>query len=119
LVDARKPSLRQYDGECIVCHVVGFGYQTGFKSEDDAASKKLMNVGCESCHGPCSEHVKNPNNASWHKLINPWKFDPKEDAATKKRRTMQIDLFCQKCHDTDNDVNWDFNLKWPKVEHHE
>src|SRR5262249_20213513 len=30
LVEARRPSLRQYDGECIVCHTVGFGYTSGF-----------------------------------------------------------------------------------------
>ena len=26
LVDAKQPSNRQYDPECIVCHTVGFGY---------------------------------------------------------------------------------------------
>src|SRR5262249_12489855 len=58
LVDARRPSLRQHDGECIVCHTVGFGYTSGFTNEQQ--TPKLKNVGCESCHGPGSLHAKNP-----------------------------------------------------------
>ena len=34
LVDAKQPSNRQYDPECIVCHTVGFGYDGGFKTAD-------------------------------------------------------------------------------------
>jgi len=33
LVKAKNPSHRQYDPECISCHVVGFGYKTGFTDE--------------------------------------------------------------------------------------
>ena len=25
---------RQYDGECIVCHTVGYGVKTGYESEE-------------------------------------------------------------------------------------
>lgn len=46
----------QYDPECIVCHVVGFGYESGFISED--ATGHLKDVGCESCHGPGLEHIQ-------------------------------------------------------------
>ncbi len=46
----------QYDPECIVCHVVGFGYETGFISGD--ATGHLKNVGCECCHGPGLEHIQ-------------------------------------------------------------
>lgn len=46
----------QYDPECVGCHVVGFGYESGFLSETSA--KDLRNVGCEVCHGPGSDHMK-------------------------------------------------------------
>ncbi len=138
LVDSKKPSLREYDAECIVCHVVGFGYTggfTGFAGLDPDKDKEkfkrqqsLMNVGCESCHGPCSEHARMPEDPKWRKLINPFKFDAdvaekakKGDAAAvlaEKKRISNLDRFCQNCHDTDNDVHWDFNLNWPKIEHH-
>ena len=51
---ASKPTGRQFDGECIVCHVVGFKYDTGYV--DEKTTKTLKNVGCENCHGPGSLH---------------------------------------------------------------
>ncbi|MEE9371409.1 MAG: cytochrome c family protein [Sedimentisphaerales bacterium] len=47
----------QYDPECIICHVVGFEYDSGFVSEQQS-SEDLKNVGCENCHGPGSEHIR-------------------------------------------------------------
>jgi len=46
----------QYDPECVVCHVVGLEYESGFVSEEKTSH--LKNVGCENCHGPGSEHIK-------------------------------------------------------------
>jgi hypothetical protein len=43
------------DPECVVCHVVGMEYETGYVSEKK--TPHLKNVGCENCHGPGSEHV--------------------------------------------------------------
>ena len=48
----------QYDPECIVCHVVGYKYVSGFKSAEK--TPELENVGCEYCHGPGSAHNKSP-----------------------------------------------------------
>ena len=57
---AKKPSMRQYDPECVVCHTVGYGFQTGYKGE---AAEKLKGVGCENCHGPGNPHASNPDNS--------------------------------------------------------
>jgi len=46
----------QYDPECVVCHVVGIKYESGFISEQKTGH--LKDVGCENCHGPGSEHIK-------------------------------------------------------------
>jgi hypothetical protein len=98
------PANRQFDGECIVCHTVGFMYDSGFRNEKD--TPKLINVGCESCHGPASQHVKNTNNADLRAELNPWKGNA---------RRIEMDL-CIKCHDPDNDVKWSFE-KWKKIVH--
>ncbi len=46
----------QFDPECVLCHVVGMKYTSGFISQEQTAH--LKDVGCENCHGPGSEHVK-------------------------------------------------------------
>ena len=51
----------QYDPECIVCHVVGMEYESGFILEEETSH--LKDVGCENCHGPGSEHVRTPATA--------------------------------------------------------
>ncbi len=43
------------DPKCVGCHTVGFGEPSGYRREFGSA--KLVNVGCESCHGPGSIHV--------------------------------------------------------------
>jgi len=53
----------QYDPECIVCHVVGFKYESGFVSE--GRTGHLKDVGCENCHGPGSKHIKDPWNEKY------------------------------------------------------
>jgi hypothetical protein len=128
LVKAQRPSLRQFDGECVACHVTGFAYETGFK--DANSTPKLLDNGCENCHGPGSLHIKNKDDEKLQALMNPYRA-PKDQAAQKssqegealqakeKRRILLIDRSCQTCHDSDNDVNWDFEKKWPKIIHRE
>lgn len=132
LVEATLPSLRQYDPECVVCHVVGLQHPTGFgDAPADASARvkerhdlKLRHVGCESCHGPAGAHVNNPTDATLYPVINPYRASEEERAATtpesrrktlQERRLRQIDFFCQKCHDEENDVQWgkvSFHTKW-------
>lgn len=118
LADAKHPANRQYDAECIVCHTVGFGYEGGFT--DAAKTAHLKDVGCESCHGPGSEHAAKPNDKQWQALMNEWRAPDDEDAAAKAKRHDRIDHFCQTCHDIDNDVTWKDNAfprKWKQIAH--
>ncbi len=43
------------DPQCIKCHTVGFGRESGYRRPLGVDS--LVDVGCESCHGPASEHL--------------------------------------------------------------
>ena len=42
--------------DCVTCHVVGYGYRTGFVT--DEKTPHLQAVGCEQCHGPGSKHIE-------------------------------------------------------------
>jgi hypothetical protein len=44
------------DAECLKCHTVGFGEQTGYDVKQ--SQHYLAGVGCEMCHGQASYHVR-------------------------------------------------------------
>jgi hypothetical protein len=113
LQDAKRPSFRQYDGECVVCHVTGFEYVSGFTSEKE--TPHLIDNGCENCHGPGSLHVKNNYDQKLNALMNPYKTPPNEipESPEQRRRLNRLGDSCQKCHDIDNDVHWNLD-KWIK-----
>ncbi len=115
---------RNHDPECISCHVVGwhpteyFPYRTGYLNENETPN--LINVGCESCHGPGGEHVRAEmgsdrarQEAAYEAVrvtlseANPQTGDP----ITQKA--------CYSCHDLDNSPDFDFDSYWPDVEHKE
>jgi len=45
---------QEYNPKCIGCHTSGYGLSHGYISP--LATPLLVNVGCESCHGPSSRH---------------------------------------------------------------
>jgi hypothetical protein len=115
---AKDPSLREFDGECLKCHTVGFRHDTGYNDPRvNARTKDLLKaVGCESCHGPASMHVNNSNNEKFYPLINEFaaKHNPRVPENIRLRR---LDDFCMGCHDIDNDVHWSFQKRWADVIH--
>ena len=144
---AVKPTGRQFDGECIVCHTVGYEYKTGFLNQKKTPA--LMNVQCESCHGPGSLHVaeaqanlKAAKPTSVHiPMLSPWKAgNPKAklpslakfEAMSKERDPQKRDSLltkderqayqgvyqtCSKCHDMDNDPKFELFDYWKNIAH--
>ncbi len=51
---------RELDLDCIGCHVTGFERPGGARIGN---LQELLGVGCESCHGPGSEHAEHPRAA--------------------------------------------------------
>lgn len=110
---------RTFDPECISCHVTGwhptryFPYQSGFLSEKQ--TPHLINVGCESCHGPGGEHVAAEMGSDIERQVRAAKamVVTKEEAETSEVHN------CRNCHDLDNSPDFDFAKYWPLVEHYE
>jgi nitrate/TMAO reductase-like tetraheme cytochrome c subunit len=94
-----KPTGQDYNPECIICHVVGNGFETGFVTSD--RSPGLGGVGCENCHGPGSVHANAPNDPKGREMV----------------RRVKNESDCIKCHDADNSVHFNFEKYWPKVAH--
>ena len=112
---------RHHDPECISCHVVGwdphgyFPYESGYASLE--SDEGLHNVGCESCHGPGSQHADAENGD----------IDATDDELKAYQQEMVLTLekaeaFCKRCHDLDNSPDFHkpgaFDEYWEKVEHY-
>ncbi len=50
---------KQFYSECVSCHVTGFRYETGYQIGNQER-KELVDVGCETCHGPGKQHITTP-----------------------------------------------------------
>jgi len=50
---------REYYPECVTCHVTGSGYESGYQIGTSERAH-LVDVGCETCHGPGKQHVYTP-----------------------------------------------------------
>ncbi len=114
LVELDPP--RQFDPECVSCHVVGwhptkfFPYESGFESLEK--TPHLINTGCEGCHGPGEKHVAAELGADEALQEKYRKAVVVTKEESKKRQ-------CMECHDLDNSPDFDFDAYWPLVEHYE
>jgi hypothetical protein len=52
---------KEYNLDCVGCHVTGYE-QPGGSTVTHNLDGALVNVGCESCHGPGAAHANDPDN---------------------------------------------------------
>ena len=75
---------------CVTCHVTGFQLAGGYPQADSTKAAQLVNVTCESCHGPGSLHVSAP-------------------MATKKEFIAKAtEKMCRQCHTPAASPKFDF-----------
>ena len=114
LVELDPP--RQFDPECLACHVTGWHpagflpYESGYLSPE--ATPALATVGCESCHGPGGGHAAAEEGAdeALQQQLRQAVVLTKDEA---KRRT------CAACHGVSNSPDFDFDAYLPDVAHTE
>ncbi len=119
---AKLDPPRNFDPECISCHVVGwhpskcFPYQSGYES--DQKTRHLENVGCEDCHGPGQRHVaaEQPGaDKTLQKKLRQAMVITKAEAADPRTSKQN----CFSCHNGDNSPAFNFDTYWPLIKHHD
>jgi hypothetical protein len=123
---------RQYDPECLSCHVTGwnpqqyFPYESGFMGLKE--SPLMLGNGCENCHGPAAAHVAAESGEETledHEIealraalrLKIGENEGNINGATPPQVTGRVVEMCKECHDEDNSPEFDFQKYWPKVEH--
>lgn len=108
---------RQFDPECLSCHVTGWKpqeyipYETGFVSLE--TTPHLAGNSCENCHGPAAAHVA-AERARGKELNLAARNQMRAELQLTRATAKQL---CEQCHDEDNSPEFDFDRYWPKVEH--
>lgn len=123
LTDADPP--RNFDPECISCHVVGWSpqnfrpFESGFLSEE--GTPHLINTGCETCHGPGEAHVKAEQGADFElqEKLQKAAVITLEESRQAVSNAITNKQPCRNCHDLDNSPEFDFDSYWKKIEHRE
>ncbi len=84
-----------YDPECVGCHVVGYEFEEGFRTEEE--TPHLIDVGCETCHGPGARHMVNSNAPGYGKCDG--------------------DKTCLVCHEKDRSPDFEYTKFLEKIKH--
>jgi hypothetical protein len=87
------------DPKCIGCHTTGFGSFSGYRRS--FGQSKLVDVGCESCHGPGSLHVRQREG------------DPSVNFLYRPLGAGD----CQKCHYGEFSRPFHWEEFWPPIKH--
>jgi cytochrome c554/c'-like protein len=84
---------RQYDLDCVRCHVTGYNQPGGVCRVDKSEGR--ADVRCEACHGPGSTHAADPTDSN---------IIAKPTEAT-----------CRGCHTPENSPNFALSIYLPRV----
>lgn len=100
-VDTLRKDGKHEQPDCLKCHTTGFGRTGGFPVDGKPDQHPgLAHVGCESCHGPGGDHVKE----GAPRVGNIVSLTDKCDSCV----ILQI---CGSCHDDANDPGFEFEVK--------
>ena len=99
-VESLEKKDKDAEAKCVRCHVTGYGRAGGFPEGKKANSgEDLARVGCESCHGPGADHVKDDGKTRGNIL-----------GLADKCESFVILQVCGTCHDEANDPGFRFNV---------
>lgn len=95
-IDTLRERNKEFDRNCIGCHVTGYREPGGSVLGN---LRGLENVQCEQCHGPGSNHIKNPS------LVN----------VPGGVHLEVTEASCQTCHVPEHSPKFNFDTYLPRV----
>jgi hypothetical protein len=122
-LEEAKPR-RDFDPECLSCHVTGWAPQRFEPFEGGFAGAKetphLAHQGCENCHGPAAAHtaVERGDVRASEVERDRLRQELVLTLATPEGKQKAVNN-CLECHDLDNSPKFDFDEYWPSVAHAE
>ena len=93
-IDILVRERKEFDTQCVICHVTGSGQPGGF--EDLYRTAHLANVQCEACHGQGREHSQQPT------VVRMEPLGPNS---------------CVTCHNRSNSPEFEFVSYWEAIKH--
>jgi hypothetical protein len=99
--------------DCLQCHTVGLYEPTGYDPDEPRA--ELSAVGCESCHGPGSQHVAAAELAKLER--GKWPAPPAGWSGARYSIARGDQALCLKCHDHYNSPHFNPAAYWAKIKH--
>ena len=93
-IDILIRERKEFDTQCVICHVTGSGQPGGF--QDLYRTAHLANVQCEACHGQGREHSRQPTVFKMERL------GPDS---------------CVTCHNPSNSPEFEFVSYWEAIKH--
>ncbi|MBI5788973.1 MAG: cytochrome c family protein [Candidatus Schekmanbacteria bacterium] len=90
----------QKNPSCLRCHTTGYGQAGGFS--EFSATPQLINVQCESCHGPASRHLQK---------VKDW------SQVKSACQECEIRRICMGCHTPKQSPDFSFPNDWKKIKH--
>lgn len=93
-IDILVRERKEFDTQCVICHVTGSGQPGGF--EDLYRTAHLANVQCEACHGQGRDHSQQPT---------VFKMEPLGPNS------------CVSCHNPSNSPEFEFVSYWEAIKH--
>lgn len=119
--DEKEWVQRQFDPECLSCHVTGWEpqkmmrFESGYFSQDQ--SQHLFGNQCENCHGPGSEHTDLERKfAKDVASVEQADLEKLRELVARSYDTAEKQV-CLQCHDSENSPGFKYADYWESVKH--
>jgi hypothetical protein len=104
-------SGRSNEATCVPCHTTGYSTSGAFPSR--MVPHEMLNVGCESCHGPGQVHIQYQQ----YKIYGDITGEKRGEGLTDPIVLTPPEILCMQCHQPPYDEGWLYKIKMGRIKH--